>query len=97
MLQLGFVLADMIQFLMNPVGAVLAVSLLAYLEYVTVKSVIKDINMEPAIRVWRSAKVYIFGFINSAFFQLERISIKEISISEDVVIKIKSLKIKVEK
>src|SRR3989344_4315747 len=44
MLQSGFILGDIIHLLLNPAGAVMAVSLLAYLEYVTIKSIAKDMQ-----------------------------------------------------
>jgi len=41
-LHIGFVLGDMIHILLNPLGAVMAVSLLAYLEYATIKNITKN-------------------------------------------------------
>jgi len=43
-LQVGFMLGDMIRLLLTPVGAVMAVSLLAYLGHVTIKSITKDMQ-----------------------------------------------------
>jgi len=44
LLQAGFILSNMIHWLLTPVGAVMAVSLLVYLEYVAIKSITKDMR-----------------------------------------------------
>src|SRR3990167_8283785 len=43
-LHIGFVLGDMIHILLNPLGAVMAVSLLAYLKYATIKNISKNMR-----------------------------------------------------
>mgnify|MGYP003395996009 CR=1 FL=1 len=43
-LQIGFILGNMIHLLLTPAGVVMAVSLLIYLEYLTIKSITKDMQ-----------------------------------------------------